>query len=102
MGEIGIDRDLFLYDLRLWEVRAIVRGYRRRERGMWEMVRWQTFCTMQTGMADLKKAGINGVRDLLTFPWEEEAEREPPISAEEVERIREELRRANEGRKVMN
>ena len=32
MGEIGIPRREFLYDLRFWEVRRIVRGYRRRDR----------------------------------------------------------------------
>lgn len=31
MGEIGITRREFLYDLRLWEVRRIIRGYRRRD-----------------------------------------------------------------------
>ena len=31
MGEIGIPRHEFLYDLRLWEVRRIIRGYRRRD-----------------------------------------------------------------------
>ena len=31
MGEIGIPRREFLYDLRLWEVRRIIRGYRRRD-----------------------------------------------------------------------
>ena len=30
MGEIGIPRREFLYDLRFWEVRRIIRGYRRR------------------------------------------------------------------------
>ena len=32
MGEIGIGRREFLYDLRFWEVRRIIRGYRRRDR----------------------------------------------------------------------
>ena len=32
MGEIGIPRREFLYDLQFWEVRRIVRGYRRRDR----------------------------------------------------------------------
>lgn len=31
MGEIGIPRREFLYDLRFWEVRRIIRGYRRRD-----------------------------------------------------------------------
>ena len=31
MGEIGIPRREFLYDIRIWEVRRIIRGYRRRD-----------------------------------------------------------------------
>ena len=31
MGEIGISRREFLYDLRFWEGRRIIRGYRRRD-----------------------------------------------------------------------
>ncbi len=32
MGEIGIPHREFLYDLRFWEVRRIIRGYRNRDR----------------------------------------------------------------------
>lgn len=32
MGEIGIPRREFLYDITFWEVRRIIRGYRRRDR----------------------------------------------------------------------
>ncbi len=32
VGEIGIPRREFLYDLRVWEVRRIIRGYRKRNR----------------------------------------------------------------------
>jgi len=32
VGEIGIPRHEFLYDLRFWEVRRIIRGYRRRNK----------------------------------------------------------------------
>ena len=31
VGEIGIDRRAFLYDLRYWEVLRIIKGYRRRD-----------------------------------------------------------------------
>ena len=31
MGEIGIPRREFLYEIRFWEVRRIIRGYRRRD-----------------------------------------------------------------------
>jgi len=31
VGEIGIPRREFLYDIRFWEVRRIIRGYRQRD-----------------------------------------------------------------------
>ena len=29
VGEIGIERNVFYYELRWWEVKSIVRGYRK-------------------------------------------------------------------------
>ena len=31
VGEIGIERRTFLYDIQFWEVRRIIKGYRRRD-----------------------------------------------------------------------
>lgn len=70
MGEIGISRIAFLYELPLWEIRAIANGYRKRERGAWERCRWQTFMLMHNGFVNLKEAGIYDATDLITFPWE--------------------------------
>ena len=72
VGEIGIPRHEFLYELSFQEVRLIIRGYRRRERTSWEQIRWQTFWLLHNGMTDLKKAGINSADDLLHFPWDDE------------------------------
>ena len=72
VGEIGIQRREFLYEIKFWEARRILRGYNRRERGMWSATRWQTYYLMSVSMADLKKAGINGPTDLIKFPWEKE------------------------------
>lgn len=96
MGEIGVPRREFLYDLRFWEVHRIILGYRRRERGDWERVRWQTFWLMHNGMADLGKAGISEPADLIRFPWDTEAEHDSEMTDEEVASTREMLRRMNE------
>ena len=72
VGEIGIQRREFLYEIKFWEARRILRGYNRRERGMWSATRWQTYYLMSVSMADLKKAGIKGPTDLIKFPWEKE------------------------------
>ena len=42
VGEIGIDRRAFLYDLRYWEVLCIIKGYRRRD---WLKLQLMAECT---------------------------------------------------------
>ena len=81
MGEIGIPRREFLYDLRFWEVRRIIRGYRRRD-----LLKHQL-------MAECVYAAIHVMRDpqgktvadmfpmLLDYDDEDD---EPPITEEDV------------------
>jgi hypothetical protein len=68
---VGFSRDKFLYALKWWEIKAIIDGYRKRERTYLLMTRWSTFMIMSTGMADLSKAGIKTEKDLIRFSWEE-------------------------------
>ena len=81
MGEIGIPRREFLYDIRFWEVRRIIRGYRRRD-----LLKHQL-------MAECVYAAIHVMRDPQgktvadMFPMlfdDDDDDDEPPISAEEV------------------
>lgn len=95
MGEAGCNRHDFLYVLKYWEIRAIMDGYRRRERTFCVMTRWSTFMQMCTGMADLQKAGIHHADDLIKFPWETEEEARNLPSMEEVEDIRRRLQEEN-------
>lgn len=96
MGEIGFNRDQFLHVLKWWEIRAIIDGYRKRERTYLLMTRWSTFMLMCTGMADLKKAGIFNAQDLLTFPWEQDEQLRNLPTPEEFEEMN---RILNKGRK---
>lgn len=95
VGEIGIDRREYLYDLLYWEIALIIRGYFRRDRSMWSATRWQTYNLMCV-QADTKKAGINSPKDLIKFPWEkeEEASVDLPTSAE-IERMQRMMREEN-------
>lgn len=95
MGEVGIERDTFLYEIEFWEIKCIVSGYRKRERTFCLMTRWATFMQMCTGMADISKSGIHTPEDLMRFPWEKEQNEAAPITEEEQEEIRAELRRLN-------
>jgi hypothetical protein len=48
-------------------------------------------------MADIQKAGINSPKDLMPLPWDETGEEEQvKITQEEIERMREDMRRMNE------
>jgi hypothetical protein len=70
VGEIGVQRREYLYELEYWEISLIVRGYFRRNREMWSATRWQTYNLMCVSMANIKRAGIYRPTDLIKFPWE--------------------------------
>ena len=90
MGEIGIPRNEFLYTLRLWEINAIVKGYRRRTREHWEMTRHLglTFCNVMG-------AKINSAHDYLPLPWDDKATSKE-LTEEEVDQLLELMRKENE------
>ena len=95
MGEIGYPRHEFLYDLRLWEIRSIIKGYRLRSRTVWESSRLNAFFIMSS-MSDLRKAGIYRDTDLVKFPWEKlKVDRDDQPTKEDVERLRELMRQEN-------
>lgn len=95
MGEIGINRREYLYELTYCDIICIERGYYRRHRGMWSAVRWQTYNLMCVSMADMKKAGIHNPTDLLLFPWERKQHNAPDISEEEIAAMQEMMRAMN-------
>lgn len=101
MGEIGIPRREFLYELALKDIILIERGYHARNRHLWSATRWQTYQMMCVSGADMKKAGIYTPRDLIKFPWENEREEQEETgnmpTAAEIEAMREEMRRINAG-----
>lgn len=91
VGEIGIDREDFLFRMAFWEIQRVVTGYRERQKSAWEIARWQTFWLMQVGMADTSKVDFD---KLLRLPWDKpEAGDEP--SEEDINRLRETLRAYN-------
>ena len=54
---------------------------------------------MLVSLADIQKAGINSPKDLMPLPWDEtgeEEEEQVKITQEEIERMREDMRRMNE------
>ena len=61
VGEIGIEHQTALYELRLWQILSIIRGYRHKEHTAWRMTRWQTWWILQ----GLGAKSISEPEDLL-------------------------------------
>ena len=91
MGEIGLQRQEYLYDLQYIDLLMIERGYERRHRHPWSIARWQTYHIMlsQCGGDSLQKAGISSASDLLPLPWDEDLP--PEVTDEEIEKIQAEI-----------
>ncbi|MBP5643010.1 MAG: hypothetical protein J6X10_02085 [Bacteroidales bacterium] len=72
MGEIGIERNTALHELKWWEIRCIIRGYNRRHRHTWSAARWSTFYIMsaQVGSKGMQESHLLKPTDLIKFPWE--------------------------------
>ncbi len=67
MGEIGIDRHTFLYELQWWEVNAIIRGYNARHHHSWEQARMISyFARYAMGSKDTPPP----INEWIKFPWE--------------------------------
>lgn len=93
VGEIGIDRHVFLYELKLWELNAIVAGYRRRSHTMWEATRWQTFLIL----CALGAKSIHTPEDIQKFPWEVEDEDDgDEVTEEDVMAMQREIEMINQ------
>lgn len=91
MGEIGIPRREYLYELAFKDIILIERGYHARSRNLWSATRWQTYYTMMStiGSDGMRKAGITSPKDLMEFPWEKDAP--PPISESDMTMLRQEM-----------
>ena len=84
MGEIGIPRREFLYDLKFWEVRRIIRGYRKRGRIFMQLLAENVYAsTFAMRSAEGKK-----VEDM--FPGifdDDDDEVEPPMTDDEKQEL---------------
>lgn len=98
MGEIGQPRKEVLYELKLWEIILIIRGYRRRYKTYCEMTRWKTWVIAGT-QVKLSDSGIHCPEDMLPLPWDEKDENGfsgTTVTKEEEERLRAMMREENE------
>lgn len=80
MGEIGIPRREFLYDIQFWEVRRIIRGYRRRDTLKHQLLAECAYATIYA-MRDPKG---KTVADIFPMLFDEDDDDEPPITEDEA------------------
>ena len=84
VGEIGIPRHEFLYDLKFWEVRRIIRGYRKRGKIFMQLLAENVYAsTFAFRSAEGKK-----VYDM--FPGifdDDDDEVEPPMTDDEKQEL---------------
>lgn len=89
VGEIGIDHHSFLYELRFYQVRRIIRGYRRRNILTHQMLAEVVFSSIYT-MRDPKG---KTVKDLFPALFEDEDEEvAPPLTEAEQQELQELMR----------
>ena len=81
MGEIGIPRREFLYDLRFWEVLRIVRGYRKRDRLKHQLMAECAYAAIYA----MRDPNGKTVRDIfpMLFENDDDEEMEPTLTDEE-------------------
>ena len=93
MGEIGIDRNVFMYDLQFWEIILIVNGYNSRLHPGWEQARLiahQVHYCMGVPKGESPKTPS----EWLPFGWEGDEPDAIPDEAE-VQRQRKKLQEYN-------
>jgi hypothetical protein len=90
VGEIGFDRHEFLYELSMWEIKAIIKGYRRRNKTLMESARLYTYYILCA-----QGAKIDSPEQLQKFTWDDEKRERQPISQEEVDELQALIASAN-------
>lgn len=93
VGEIGISRKEFLYELRLWEIILITRGYFKRYHPGWEQARLVAY---HAAHAMGGKQMPPPIHSWLSFPWEKAKALAEQPTDDEINEIREMLRKQNE------
>jgi hypothetical protein len=90
VGEIGIPRREFLYEINMMEARRIIKGFRRRGRTMMEMQRLEAYCSFFAF-----RKNETGVTPDKWYPLPWEIESKPGISDEEALALQKEIANIN-------
>ena len=92
VGEIGMPRGEFLYDIRAWEARRIIRGYRKRRALQYQLQRIQAWASMFC-MGNPNKVAPNDIFHL--YFDDDDDERSVDISDDDAVRLQAEMAAIN-------
>ena len=87
MGEIGISRREFLYEIKAWEARRIIKGYQRRNILHYQLQRMQVWASMFCMGNPEKKSPT----DILHLYFDDFDKDEVPVSEDEIRQMQEEM-----------
>ena len=93
VGEIGIPRHEFLYDLRFWEVRRIIRGYRQRDRLKHQLMAECVYAATYA-MRDPKGKTVADMFPQI-FEDDDDYDDDPPITEDEAADLQALMERMN-------
>ena len=93
MGEIGIQRHDFLYEIDFWEVRRIIRGYRRRDKLKNQLIAECVYAAMYA-MRDPKGKTVEDMFSAL-FKEDNDEDHESPITDDEAAQMQANMRAMN-------
>jgi hypothetical protein len=88
VGEIGIPRREFLYELHFWEVRRIIRGYRQRDRLAHQLLAECVYAATFT-MRDPKGKTVEDLFPMLFN--DDDGDDGPAISQEDIDELQAEM-----------
>ena len=93
MGEIGLPRREFLYDIRFWEARRIIRGYRKRHHFLYQLIAENVYASTFAFRGSEGKT----VKDMFPTIFEDDDyDMEPAITEEEQQELQELIKAMNE------
>ena len=90
VGEIGFPRKEFLYELKWWEIKSIIRGYNARHHHGWEQARLVAY---NARFCMGSKDPIPPLTEWIKFSWEQRSS--IPISQEEIDELQAEIAAIN-------
>lgn len=95
MGEIGLPRREFLYDIQFWEARRIIRGYQRRNILHYQLQRMNMWASMFC-MGNPNHKQPQDILPLYFDDWDNDEDGGMPISEEEKQELVDLMNRMNE------